>query len=117
MCPAPVRLRADFDARTLRYLASSVRGNAYRNRLRAIAAIYEGESRSNAADIAGVTLQAIRAWVIRFNKGGPEALRNHYPTLALRCLTDDGAAGSRRNPDATLTGARAGSREPVHQED
>src|ERR1700729_756695 len=36
-------------------------------RLLALAAIYEGASRSEAAKIGGVTLQIVRDWVLKFN--------------------------------------------------
>jgi transposase len=42
----------------------------------ALAAIYEGASRSEAAKIGGVTLQIVRDWVGRFNAEGPEGLIN-----------------------------------------
>ena len=36
--------------------------------------IYEGETRSRAAALGGVTLQVIRDWVVRFNADGPDGL-------------------------------------------
>jgi transposase len=39
-------------------------------RLLALAAIYDGASRTEAARISGVTLQIIRDWVMRFNARG-----------------------------------------------
>lgn len=67
-------LRDDFDAALLkRYARRS--GNADQvRRLLALAAIYDGASRAEAAEIGGVTRQIVRDWVVRFNKGGPEAL-------------------------------------------
>jgi len=52
--------------------------NARRNgpqarRLLALAAIYEGASRTEAAKIGGVTLQIIRDWVLKFNAHGRTA--------------------------------------------
>lgn len=77
--PTPGRpLRKDYDGHKLRLLAATTRGYAIRRRLMAIAAIYDGASRTEAAEIGGVTLQALRAWVARFNSGGPDALRNNY---------------------------------------
>ena len=35
---------------------------------------YEGQSRTEAARIGGVTLQIIRDWVLKFNAAGPEGL-------------------------------------------
>ncbi len=43
-------------------------------RLLALAAIYDGEPRSAAADIGGVGLQTVRDWVLRFNDAGPAGL-------------------------------------------
>jgi transposase len=43
-------------------------------RLLALAAIYEGASRTEAAEIGGVTLQVVRDWVVRFNAHGPDGL-------------------------------------------
>jgi Homeodomain-like domain len=67
-----------YNGEKLRLLAATTRGYASRRRLIAIAAIYDGASRTEAADLGGVTLQALRAWVARFNTGGPDALRNNY---------------------------------------
>ena len=46
------------------------------SRLLALAEIYDGGSRSDAARIGGVTLQIVRDWVLRFNARGPEGLVN-----------------------------------------
>jgi transposase len=43
-------------------------------RLLALAAIYDGASRTQAAMIGGVTLQIVRDWVLRFNAQGPAGL-------------------------------------------
>ncbi len=43
-------------------------------RLLALAAIYEGASRLDAARIGGVTLQTVPDWVPRFNADGPDGL-------------------------------------------
>jgi transposase len=42
--------------------------------LLALAAIYEGGTRGDAARIGNVTLQIVRDWVVRFNAGGPDGL-------------------------------------------
>src|SRR5690242_2909131 len=70
----PVPLRPDFGAARLRRAArESVDGNQVR-RLLALAAIYDGATRTEAAQIGGVTLQVVRDWVLRFNALGPEGL-------------------------------------------
>jgi transposase len=43
-------------------------------RLLAVAAIYEGATRTEAAKIGGVTLQIVRDWVLKFNAHGPDGL-------------------------------------------
>ena len=43
-------------------------------RLLALAAIYDGGSRSEAARIGSVGLQTVRDWVLRFNAAGPDGL-------------------------------------------
>ena len=43
-------------------------------RLLALATIYDGGSRSDAARIGDVGLQIIRDWVLRFNAAGPAGL-------------------------------------------
>ena len=45
-------------------------------RLLALAEIYDGSSRSDAARIGGVGLQIVRDWVVRFNTRGPDGLIN-----------------------------------------
>ena len=40
----------------------------------AVALILDSGSRSEAARMAGVTLQIVRNWVLRFNEAGPEGL-------------------------------------------
>src|SRR6202453_510458 len=40
----------------------------------ALAAIYDGATRTEAAKIGGVGLQVVRDWVMKFNADGPEGL-------------------------------------------
>jgi transposase len=70
-----VPLRSDFDAAQLRALAKRSRDPDQTRRLLALAAIYDGASRTEAAQIGCVTLQIVRDWVLRFNARGPEVLR------------------------------------------
>lgn len=69
-----IALRSDFDAAALRRLARRRRDAAQARRLLALAAIYDGGSRSEAARIGNVTLQIVRDWVVRFNAEGPDGL-------------------------------------------
>ena len=73
---AAIPLRGDFDAADLRGLAKRSRDGAQSRRLLALAMIYDGHRRSDAARFAGVGLQIVRDWVLRFNAEGPEGLVN-----------------------------------------
>jgi hypothetical protein len=68
----PVALRTDFTGLQLRALAKQSKDAAFARRLLALAEIFDGGSRSDAARIGGVGLQTIRDWVLRFNAKGPE---------------------------------------------
>jgi transposase len=70
----PIPLRADFDAAGLRIAARRTKDAAQARRLLALAAVYDGASRCEAARIGGVTLQIVRDWVVRFNAEGPAGL-------------------------------------------
>jgi transposase len=74
----PIALREDFDGPGLRRLARVSKDAAQARRLLALAEIYDGSSRTNAARIGGVTLQIVRSEgrVLRFNKRGPDGLIN-----------------------------------------
>ncbi len=71
---APVRLREDFGGSRLRALAKRTRDAGQLRRLLAVAEIYDGRSRGEAARIGGVGLQTVRDWVLRFNARGPDGL-------------------------------------------
>lgn len=70
----PIPLRTDFDASLVRIAARKSKDGAQARRLLALAAIYEGASRTEAARIGGVTVQIIRDWVVKFNASGPAGL-------------------------------------------
>ena len=74
-----IPLRADFDAATVRAAAKRSKDGPQARRLLALAAIYEGASRSEAAKIGGVTLQIVRDWVLKFNAHGPDGLIDRKP--------------------------------------
>src|SRR3954464_8776502 len=138
---APVVLRGDYDALTLRRLARSAGDPGQVRRLLALAAIYAGGQRGEAAEIGGVGLQTVRDWVLRFNAEGPAGLETgkapgNRPILgdreraALRRIVEDGPiptvhpAVLRRSPQdeagmpggttqhLVLCGVRSG--EPAH---
>jgi transposase len=72
----PIALRQDFDGPGLRRLAKATKDAAQARRLLALAEIYDGGSRTDAARIGGVTRQIVRDWVLRFNQHGPDGLIN-----------------------------------------
>ena len=72
----PVPLRTDFDADALRAIARKTKDGPQARRLLALAAIYDGASRTEAARIGGVTLQIVRDWMMKFNAHGPDGLIN-----------------------------------------
>ena len=84
----PVPLRTDFDANALRAIARQTKDGPQARRLLALAAIYDGASRTEAARIGGVTGQIIRDWVVKFNAHGPAGLVNRKPPGQPSKLTD-----------------------------
>src|SRR3954464_8935408 len=84
----PVPLRPDFHAAALRTIARQTKDGPQARRLLALAAIYEGASRTEAARIGGVTVQIVRDWVGKFNAHGPEGLVNRKPPGQPSKLTD-----------------------------
>ncbi len=75
----PVPLRIDFDAAALRGLARRTKDAPQARRLLALAAIYDGASRAEAAQIGGVTRQIVRDWAVKFNALGPDGLIDRKP--------------------------------------
>ncbi len=71
---AAIALRDDFDGPGLRRLAKAAKDAGQGRRLLALAEIYDGATRSDAARMSGVGLQVIRDWVLRFNAAGPDGL-------------------------------------------
>ena len=71
-----IALRDDYDAARLRQAARDSDDANQVRRLLALAAVYDGASRAEAARIGGVTRQIVRDWVLRFNAEGPDALIN-----------------------------------------
>jgi transposase len=71
---AAVELRGDFDGSALRLLARRSKDSGQARRLLALAEIYDGGTRGDAAVIGGVTLQSIRDWALRFNAHGAAGL-------------------------------------------
>jgi hypothetical protein len=67
----PIALRGDFDAPSLRAAVRKAWNAGQARRLLALAAIYDGSTRTEAARIGGVMLQIVRDWVMKFNAHGP----------------------------------------------
>lgn len=82
-------LRDDFDAARLRRHARTCGDADQVRRLLALAAIYDGAARAEAAEVGGVTRQVVRDWVVRFNDGGPEALVNRKAPGKASLLTPE----------------------------
>jgi len=71
--PMSLPLRADFDASQLR-VAAKTKDAPQSRRFLALATIYDGGMRTEAAVIGGVTLQTVRDWVLEFTADGAEGL-------------------------------------------
>ena len=75
---AAIGLRQDFEAGGLRRLAAAAKDADQARRLLALAAVYDGMNREEAARIGGMDRQTLRDWVHRFNDQGAEGLmRGH----------------------------------------
>jgi transposase len=97
----PIALRDDFDAVALRRVAKATKDAAQGRRLLALAEIYDGGTRTDAARIGGVGLQTVRDWVLAFNADGPDGLidgkapgkpskLNDDRRRALACIVESG---------------------------
>src|SRR5215813_4543849 len=86
---AAVPLRRDYDAKRLRALARRSHDSDQTRRLLALAEIYDGGSRGDAAKLGGVGLQTIRDWVLRFNANGPAGLLNDKAPGKTPLLNED----------------------------
>ena len=82
-----VRIRDDYSGDELRRLASAARDGEQTRRLMALAAIYDGKNRTEAAAIGLMDRQTLRDWVIRFNGQGPDGLINKKPSGRLLKFT------------------------------
>lgn len=84
----PIALRSDYDAARLRACARKTKDGPQARRLLALAAIYDGATRTQAARLGGVTLQIVRDWVVKFNADGPDGLIDRKPPGQPSRLTD-----------------------------
>lgn len=86
---AAVSIRSDYTSADLRRLARRIGDADQVRRLLAVALILDGGSRSEAAKVAGVTLQIVRDWVIRFNEGGSDGLATRKAPGRASILNDE----------------------------
>jgi hypothetical protein len=103
---AAIGLREDYGGNDLRRLAHGSRDGRQVRRLLALAAIYDGGSRTEAARIGGVTLQIVRDWVVRFNAQGPAGLTDRKAPGKLPSLGPEARAALARAVEA---GGRPGA--------
>ena len=82
-----VTLREDWDAAGVRSAARTAQDADQVRRLLAIAAVYEGKDRGEAARIGVMDRQTLRDWVHRFNTAGPDGLIDRKPPGVKRRLT------------------------------
>ena len=82
-----IPLRTDYDAADVRGLARKANDPDQVRRLLAIAAVYDGMRRAEAAAVGGMDRQSLRDWVHRFNADGPEGLHDRKPSGAVPKLT------------------------------
>lgn len=85
---AVIGLRDDYDGMGLRRLARTTNSANQSGRLLALAVIYDGGSRSEAAKLGSVTPQIVRDWVVRFNADGPDGLVDGNATGRASLLCD-----------------------------
>jgi transposase len=97
----PIPLRSDFDGSRLRALSKRSKDGPQARRLLALASIYEGATRGQAAKLGSVTVQIVRDWVLKFNAHGPDGLidrkapgapsrLDHIHRAALARMIDEG---------------------------
>ena len=84
-----IALRNDYDGNQLRALARGSRDPRQVRRLLALAAVYDGMSRTEAARVGGMDRQTLRDWAHRFNDEGPEGLKNRAGAGRRRLLTEE----------------------------
>jgi transposase len=81
--------REDMTASELRQQAGRVKDGRVSRRLLAIALVFEGASRTRAAESCGMDRQTLRDWVHRYNDEGIEGLCNRGGGGAKPLLSDD----------------------------
>jgi transposase len=85
----PIVLRTDYDSDQLRVLAKTCKDPRQVRRLLALAAVYDGMNRRDAARVGGMDRQTLRDWAHRFNEEGPAGLKNRAGAGRPRLLSDE----------------------------
>ena len=85
----PIPLSVAYNAVRLRAAARDSKDAGQTRRLLALAAIYDGATRTEAAVIGGVTLQIIRDWVLKLNARGPDGLIDYKGSGPTRILSNE----------------------------
>ena len=103
----PDPIRTDFDAHALRAIARKTKDGPQARSLLALAAIYEGASRTEAARIGGVTVQIVRDWGSdEFAAGASEPpdepTRRHFLKVMGASLALSSAGGCLNQPQETI---------------
>lgn len=91
----------------MRRLARQPRNADQARRLLALASIYDGGSRGDAARLGSVTVQIVRDWVVRFNDRGADGLINGKAPGKPSLLNDEQTALAKaieRGPTPYLDG-------------
>lgn len=83
-----IEIRSDYTGDDLRRQARRSDEAGQTRRLLAVAVVLDGGSRGDAARTVGVGLQVIQDWVLRFNAGGPEALKTRKAPGKAPILSD-----------------------------
>ena len=73
-----ISLTDNYTAPGLRSVARRSKHAGQVRRLMALAALYDGATRTEAAAVAGVTVQIIRDWVLKLNAHGPDGLIDRH---------------------------------------
>jgi transposase len=86
---AAIGVRSEYTLADLRQFARRSDDADHFRPLLAVALILDGGSRSEAAKVAGVTLQIVRDWVLRFNECGPDGLTTRKAPGRAAILNDE----------------------------
>jgi len=101
-------MRFDLDAPGLRAASVRARSSAAARRMLALAAVLEGQSRTDAARLAGMDRQTLRDWVHRYNELGLDGLYDrrggHKPRLLSTEQEGEFAALVEAGPDLVRDG-------------